>query len=148
MDVRYQRTHSTITSRSKCRPLNRSSTDSDAVIPSIIPVHQNRPQFAPEPVSKYPPVSENPRTIFLHPGEPFHAAPLMPRQRLVLASGPLLELAVDVSKELAHRSLIESPIVFPPPAYHRVVLLRQFGQRRRRLARNAPTSHHLPHALH
>lgn len=29
-----------VTSRSKCRLLKRSSTDSDAVIPSIIPVHQ------------------------------------------------------------------------------------------------------------
>ena len=31
----------------------------------------------------------------------------MPRQRLVLASGPLLELAIDISKGLSHRSLIE-----------------------------------------
>src|SRR6202042_1232827 len=94
------------------------------------------------------PVGEQLRFVLLHPGEPFHTAPLMPRQRLVLASGPLLELAIDISKGLSHRSLIEGSIVFPPPTYHRIVLLRQFGQRRRRLARNAPTSHHLPHALH
>src|ERR1044071_3302317 len=72
----------------------------------------------------------------------------MPRQRLVLASSPLLELAIDISKGLSHCSLIERPVVFPPPAYRRVVLLRQFGQSRRRLAWNAPASHHLPHALH
>src|ERR1019366_8916238 len=43
-----------------------------------------------QPGLEYTPVGENSRTVFLHPVEPFHAAPLMPRQRLVLASGPLL----------------------------------------------------------
>jgi hypothetical protein len=44
------------------------------------------------------PVEKQPRKTFLQPGEPFHAAPLVPRQRLVLASGPVLELAVNVSR--------------------------------------------------
>src|SRR5258708_3250430 len=93
-------------------------------------------------------MGKQPWRIVFHPSEPFHAAPLVPRQRLVLASGPVLKPLINVSRELSHPSLIERTIVVPPPSYRRVVLLRQFGQRRRRLARNAPASHHLPHALH
>jgi hypothetical protein len=52
LKLRYQRTHSTITSRSKCRPLNRSCADFDGVIQ----VHYHRPPsrlaFAPEPSRK------------------------------------------------------------------------------------------------
>jgi hypothetical protein len=93
-------------------------------------------------------MGERLRAVSLHLGEPFHTAPLMPRQRFVLASGPLRELTVDVSKELAHRSLIEGPVVYPPPADHRVVLLRPFGKRHRRLARNTPAPHDLAPSLH
>jgi hypothetical protein len=55
------------------------------------------------------PVGEYPRTVLLHPGEPFHAAPLVPRQRLVLASGPLLELSINVPRQLSHRLASQKP---------------------------------------
>ena len=64
-----------------------------------------------------------------------------------IASGPMLDLAVKAPRQLAHRGRIERSVVAPPPSYHRVVLLRQFGQRRRGLAGNAPAAHSLPHAL-
>src|SRR5690242_3821161 len=47
LKLRYQRTHSTITSRSNWRPLNRSTSDLAAVIPAIIAAQGLR--FAPEP---------------------------------------------------------------------------------------------------
>src|ERR1700750_1257535 len=49
LKLRYQRTHSTITPRSKCRPLNRSNSDSGAVIQAIIAPQDCVYRFAPEP---------------------------------------------------------------------------------------------------
>src|SRR5665213_1553894 len=86
------------------------------------------------------------RTI-LHLAEPFRTAPLVPRQCLVLSSGPFLELAIDISKELVHRRLIECPIVIPPPSYPRVALLCQLGKCCRCLAMYAPAPYRLPHPL-
>src|SRR6266851_717312 len=72
-------------------------------------------------------------------------APLVLRQCLVLASGPLLKLAINVSKKLMHRGLIKRPIVIPPASYHRIPSLRQFGKCRRCLTVDAPAPYHLPH---
>ena len=86
------------------------------------------------------------RGDFLHLAEPFRTAPPAPQQCFVLASGPSLELAINVPKELVHRRLIERSIVIPPPLYRRIVLLGQVSKCCRCLARDAPTPYRLTHA--
>src|SRR3954451_1640560 len=44
LKLRYQRTHSTMISRSKCRPLKRSGALNPMAIPAIIASHQKRIQ--------------------------------------------------------------------------------------------------------
>jgi hypothetical protein len=50
LNVRYHRTHRTMISWSKCRPLNRFCTEVGSVIPAVIAGYRAFQQFAPEPV--------------------------------------------------------------------------------------------------
>jgi hypothetical protein len=47
--IRYHRTHSTMISWSKCRPLKRSCADVGSVIPGVMAVHRAFQAFTPEP---------------------------------------------------------------------------------------------------
>ena len=90
-------------------------------------------------------MDEHARGDRFHLAEPFHTASLVARQCLVLASGPSLELAIDVLKQPEHRRPIERPIVVPPPLYRRIVLLRDIIKCYRCPTMDPPTPHRLPH---
>src|ERR1700757_1181602 len=49
LNVRYHRTHRTMISWSKCRPLKRSCAEVGSVIRGVIARHRAFQQFAPEP---------------------------------------------------------------------------------------------------
>src|SRR6201993_1107189 len=49
LNVRYHRTHRTMISWSKCRPLKRSCAETSSVIPAVIARYRPFQQFAPEP---------------------------------------------------------------------------------------------------
>ena len=51
LKARYHRTHSTMISWSKCRPLKRSCAEVASVIPGVTAVHRAFQAFAPEPSS-------------------------------------------------------------------------------------------------
>src|SRR6266403_2230383 len=52
LNVRYHRTHRTMISWSKCRPLKRSCAETSSVIPAVIARYRPFLQFAPEPTEQ------------------------------------------------------------------------------------------------